>query len=69
MNPRIEKLKLQIPETEQSLAEAKRLSDAVTVMKLTRLLRNQKVYLTLLQADKAKRLGDVEIDMTAVLPE
>jgi hypothetical protein len=69
MNPLIEKLEAAVPDTEEKLKEAKRLSDVPTVLKMTRLLRNQRVLLGLLKAHKEKRLEQAELELAVHVPE
>jgi hypothetical protein len=69
MNPLIKKLEERLPQVEHDLAEAKRLCDAPSVIKLTRLRNNTSILLALLKAEKDKRLGDAEIGLTVSLHE
>ena len=68
MNPLIAKLEQSVPETQHALDEAKRMSDVVGVLKLTRRLRNQRVLLALLKAHKDKRLDDADVELTVSVP-
>lgn len=69
MNALLKKLEERLPQTEHELSEAKRLCDAPTVIKLTRLRNNTIILLAFLRAEKEKRLGDAEIGLTVSLHE